>query len=321
LKLAVWDTDRTRPLIDGRVTAAGIDLDIEVLRPRQMFPRMLEHKEFDASELSLASLAALIGRGDHSFIGIPVMLSKIFRHSCIYVRADAGIRAPADLKGKRVGTTQFSATAAVFMKGLLEHEYGVRQSDMHWYMGGLDHPTEPLLIPLALPKDVQLDFLPEGETLERMLAEDRLDALLSIYIPPSFLQGSPKITRLFPHYRDAERSSYQRTHIFPIMHTLAMRQDFHGAHPWAARSLFDAFSRAKEIALGELYDTDSLKLGLPWLLDHVEEARAVFGEDWWAYGIEPNRPTLTALGQYVYEQGLSPRAVTPEDMFLEEFFN
>ena len=259
MKLAVWDTDRTRPLIDRRVTAVGIDLDVEVLRPRQMFPRMLDHKEFDASELSMASLAGLIGRGDRSFIGIPVMLSKIFRHSCIYVRTDAGIRTPADLKGKRVGTTQFSATATVFMKGLLQHEYGVHQSDMHWYVGGLDKPTEPPLIPLALPKDVQLNFLPDGETLERMLVEDRLDALLSIYIPPSFLQGSPKIMRLFPNYREAEKLFYQRTRIFPIMHTLAMRQDFQSAHPWAARSLFDAFCRAKEIALGELYDTEFSK--------------------------------------------------------------
>ncbi len=315
LKLACWDYDRTRPLIDGRVTPAGVDLAIEVLRPRQMFPRMLEHREFDASELSLASLAGLAGRGHSPFIGVPVMLSRFFRHSCIYVRADAGINEPRDLIGKRVGSTQFAATAVVFMKGMLKDEYGVDQSDMEWFIGGLDKPTETPLIPLATPPGVRLRFLGAGETLENMMAEDRLDALLSIYIPPSFLAGSPRIRRLFPDYRDVEKNYYRRTGIFPIMHTLAMRRDVHDAHPWAAKSLFDAFLTARKLALDELYDTDALRVGLPWLLDHVEELWSVFGRDWWPYGIEANRPTLEALGRYVFEQGLSPRVLAPEDMF------
>jgi 4,5-dihydroxyphthalate decarboxylase len=316
LKLACWDYDRTRPIIDGRARPAGIDLSIEVLRPRQMFPRMLEHREFDASELSLASLAGLVGRGASPFIGAPVMLSRFFRHSCIYTRRGAGIREPRDLVGKRVGATQFAATATVFMKGMLADEYGVRQSDMEWFIGGLDKPTETPLIPLATPPGVKLTFLGTGETLEKMLAEDRLDALLSIYIPPSFLARSPRIARLFPNYREVEADYYRRTRIFPIMHTLAMRRDVHDAHPWAAKSLYDAFVAARDLALGGLYDTDALRLGLPWLLDHVEELWSVFGEDWWAYGVEANRPTLSALGRYVFEQGLSPRIVTPDEMFV-----
>jgi 4,5-dihydroxyphthalate decarboxylase len=154
LKLACWDYDRTRPLIDGRVKPEGIKLDIEVLRPRQMFPRMLEHQEFDASEISLASHASLIGRGGSPFVAIPVMLSKIFRHSCFYVRVGSGIEKPEDLRGKRVGTTQFSATATTFMKGMLQHEYGVAQHEMHWFMGGLDAPTQAPLIPFTPPPGV-----------------------------------------------------------------------------------------------------------------------------------------------------------------------
>ncbi len=316
LKLACWDYDRTRPLMDGRVKPDRLRLEIEVLRPRQMFPRMLEHQDFDASELSLASLAGLIGRGESPFVGVPVMLSRFFRHSCIYVRAGARIHAPADLRGKRVGTTQFAATATVYMKGLLQDEYGVRQSDMQWFVGGLDKPTETPLIPLSPPPDVSVAFLGPGETLEGMMAQDRLDALLSIYIPPSFLAGSPRIARLFPNYREVERSYYQRTKIFPIMHALAMRKATLAEHPWAARALFDAFERARALALDELYDTDALRVGLPWLLDHVEELWSVFGRTWWPYGVELNRPTLAALGRYVHEQGLSPRIVTPDEMFV-----
>src|SRR5947199_9951708 len=147
LTLACWDYDRTRPLIDGRVKPDGIELDIEILRPRQAFQRMLENKEFHISELSLASYTALKGRGACPFVALPVALSKIFRHSCIYVRTDAGIEQPEDLKGKRVGTSQYSSTALVFMRGMLQHEYGVRDSDMHWALGGLNAFTESPLIP------------------------------------------------------------------------------------------------------------------------------------------------------------------------------
>jgi 4,5-dihydroxyphthalate decarboxylase len=318
LTLACWDYDRTRPLMDGRVRPEGIDLDIKVLRPRQTFQRMLDDQEFHVSELSLASYTALKGRGQCRFVAVPVALSKIFRHSCIYVRTDAGIKAPADLKGKRVGTSQYSSTALVFMRGMLQHEYGVAPSDLHWFMGGLNTFTEQPLIPLDLPKDVRLDFLPAGNTLERMFEAGELDALLSIYIPSLFLQGSPRITRLFPNFKTVEQDYYRRTRIFPIMHTVVLREDVYREHPWAARSIYQAFRAAKDLAVEGLYDTDALQLSLPWLLDHVEEARRVFGEDFWAYGLEPNRPTLAALGRFVHEQGLAPRTVSPDELFAPD---
>jgi 4,5-dihydroxyphthalate decarboxylase len=318
LTLACWDYDRTRPLMDGRVRPEGIDLDIKVLRPRQAFQRMLDDQEFHVSELSLASYTALKGRGQCRFVAVPVALSKIFRHSCIYVRTDAGIKAPADLKGKRVGTSQYSSTALVFMRGMLQHEYGVAPCDLHWFMGGLNTFTEQPLIPLDLPRDVRLDFLPAGNTLERMFEAGELDALLSIYIPSLFLQGSPRITRLFPNFKTVEQDYYRRTRIFPIMHTVVLREDVYREHPWAARSIYQAFRAAKDLAVEGLYDTDALQLSLPWLLDHVEEARRAFGEDFWSYGLEPNRPTLAALGRFVHEQGLSPRMVSPDELFAPD---
>jgi 4,5-dihydroxyphthalate decarboxylase len=315
LTLACWNYDRTRALIDGRVKPEGIELDIQLLRPRQTFQRMLDDREFQVSELSLASYAALKGRGDCPFVAIPVALSKIFRHSCIYVRTDAGIKTPADLKGKRVGTSQYSSTALVFMRGMLQHDHGVAPSDMHWFMGGLSTFTEQPLIPLDLPGNVRLDFLPAGQTLEAMFEAGELDALLSIYIPSLFLNGSPRIARLFPSFKQVEQDYYRRTGIFPIMHTVVLREDVYKAHPWAAKSIYQAFRAAKDLAVEGLYDTDALQLALPWLLDYVEESWRVFGKDFWSYGLEPNRATLAAIGRYVHEQGLSPRVVSPDELF------
>ena len=315
LTLACWDYDRTRPLIDGLVKPKGIDLKVEVLRPRQMFPRMLEKQEFHASELSLASYASLIGRGQCPFVAIPVALSKFFRHSCIYVRKGAGVRTPQDLKGKRVGTTQYSSTAVTFMRGMLKDEYGVEATDMHWFMGGLTKPTEAPLIPLDLPPEIRLDFVPEGDTLERMMVEERLDALLSIYIPKLFADEWVGIERLFPDFKAVEKDYYKRTGIFPIMHTIALREDVVREHPWVPASLYQAFCESRDIALEGLWDTDALRLGLPWLIDHVEEAWRVFGKDFWAYGMKANRPALEAVGRYVHEQHFSPRVVTAQEIW------
>lgn len=317
LKIAFWDYDRTRALIDGRVHAEGIDLDIHVLRPRIMFPRMLDHQEFDISELSLASYAALKARGNCPFVAIPVPLSRFFRHSCIYVRTDSGIRQPCDLKGKRVGTTQYGSTAATYIKGMLEDEYGVTASDMHWFMGGLTTPTQPPLIPLELPPSIRIEFLPAGQTLEQMLLDGELDALFSIYLPSIFVQGSPRISRLFPDFKAVEQDYYHRTGIFPIMHTIVLREEIHQSHPWVAPNIYNAFCKAKALATGRFYDTDALHLTLPWLIDHVEEAWRVLGKDFWAYGLPPNRPAIDAAGRYVHAQGLAPRVVYADEMFLD----
>lgn len=318
LTLACWDYDRTRPLIDGRVQAEGIDLEIKVLRPREAFSRMREHKEFGVSELSLSSYATLKGRGACPFVAVPVALSKIFRHSCIYVRTDAGIRIPQDLRGRRVGTTSLSSTGTVFMNGMLQHEYGVASEDIHWFIGGLDAPTPRPLISLNSSKTMKVDFLSEGQTLEQKVENGELDALFAISIPSIFQKGSPCITRLFPNYKEVEQDYYRRTRIFPIMHTVVIRDDVYREYPWVARSIFRAFCEARDLAVNGLYDTDALRLTLPWLISHVEETRRVFGKDFWSYGLESNRPALEAIGQYVYEQGLSPRTVKPDELFAPE---
>lgn len=319
ISLACWDYDRTRPLIDGRVKADGLDLNVQLMRPQQAFQAMLQRKEFHASEMSLANYTALKARGECLFVGIPVMLSKMFRQSCIYVRSDAGIRTPADLKGKRAGTAQFTSTGVVFVKGMLQHEYGVMQSDMDWWIGGLHAPVQPPVAPPPSPPGVRMQYLTAEQTLEEMFKAGELDVLFSNHFPALFEQGWPGIARLFPDYKSVEQDYHRRTGIFPIMHTVVIREDVHREHPFVARSLYKAFCDARDLAMDGLYDTDALRLLLPWLLDHIEETRSVLGKDFFAYGLKPNRPALTAIGQYLHEQGLAPRVVTPEELFLPGF--
>jgi 4,5-dihydroxyphthalate decarboxylase len=314
LTLACWDYDRSRPLIDGRVKPDGIDLDIRVMRPREAFRRMLEGNEFHACEMSLASHAILKAQDDTRFVGIPAMLSKIFRHSGMFVRKDAKIAGPKDLTGKRIGTNRYSSTGLVYMRGLLQHEYGAPPDALRWCIGPLHDVREHPQIPSNL-KPSDYEIVPPGETLETMLAAGRIDAIFSNDIPPLFLEGSPVIARLFPDFKRAEQDYYRRTRIFPVMHILVLRGDVHRTHPDVAASLYAAFCKAKDMALEGLYDSDALLLTLPFLLGHIEEARETFGADFWAYGVEPNRPALTALGRYLHEQGLAPRAVIPEDLF------
>jgi 4,5-dihydroxyphthalate decarboxylase len=318
LTLACWNYDRTRPLMDGRVKPDGIDLDLRVMRPRDAFPRMLKAQEFQASEMSLASYVSLKGQGDCPFVAIPVALSKIFRHDCIYVRPDAGIRTPCDLKGKRVGAMQYASTGVVYIRGLLQHDYDVHARDMNWFIGGLETPAAAAALPSTLPRDINVQLLPAARTLADMMAAGELDALISLYIPESFMAGAPHIARLFQNPKEVAKEYYGRTGIFPIMHTVVIRQDVHAEHPWVARSLYQAFCAARDLAIEGLYDTDALHLSLPFLIDHVEETCRVFGKDFWSYGLAPNRPALAAIGQYVFEQHLSPRPVAPEELFVME---
>jgi 4,5-dihydroxyphthalate decarboxylase len=316
LTLACWDYDRTRPLMDGRVKPEGIELDIQVMRPREIFPRMLQNAEFDVSELSLSGYMTAVAKGDERFTGIPVALSKIFRHSCFYVRTGAGIQRPEDLKGKRVGSINYTSTGVIFMRGLLQHEYGVRPQEMQWVTGQLNPSTERVPpATVALPEGVAVQPVAEGQTLEGMLERGELDALLSLYIPAMFEQGSPRVARLFPDYKRVEQDYYRRTGIFPIMHTVVIRRDVCDEQPWVAGSMYRAFCQARDVALGALYDTDALRAGLPWLIDHIEETWSVLGKDFWSYGVEPNRRTIEALAQYLVEQGFTSRRVAPEELF------
>ncbi len=315
LSMACWDYDRTRPLVDRRVAPEGIALNIELMRPRAAFTRILESDDFDLGEVSLASYVRLVSQGDQRFVGLPVPLSKMFRHSCIYVRAGSGINAPHDLIGKRIGAPQLDSTGIVFIKGMLSDEFGIGPEQIQWVLGGLEAPA---VAPKAFPqKHGKVEVLGDDDTLVRALDEGRVDAILSNHLPSSFRAGSPRIGRLFTDFKAIERDYFVRTGILPVMHVIVIRERVHRADSTVAPRLYHAFRAARDLAVDGLYDTDALRLSLPWLIDHVEEARRTFGLDFWSYGLAANRKAFEAICRYQVEQGFASRLVRPEELFVE----
>ena len=301
LTLACGRYDRTQPLIDGRVRVEGVELNYLALRPGETFWRQLNNGEFDASEMSLSSYTILRSEGDERFIAIPVFPSRVFRHSAVYVRVDSPIESPGELKGKRIGVGDYQMTAAVWVRGFLQHDYGVRPEHMRWVAGQPIRRIQP-------PEGVSLESIPEGASLEAMLERGEIDALVSVMMPHRL--GS-SVRRLFRDYRKVEADYYRRTRIFPIMHTLALRRSVYEKNPWLAVSLYKAFCRAREVSFAWLYDTDALAVSLPWVIDEVERTREVA----WDYSIHGSRPTLEALVQYLDEQKLTRRRMQVEELF------
>jgi 4,5-dihydroxyphthalate decarboxylase len=302
LTLACGRYDRTQALIDGRVRPEGVaELTCLALRPGETFWRMLNHEEFDASEMSLSSYTILRSEGDERFVAIPVFPSRVFRHNALYLRAGSPLRDPRELKGKRIGVGDYQMTAAVWTRGFLQHEYGVRPGDVAWVIGRPIRAIQP-------PSGVRLEALPEGTTLEQMLARGEIDALVSVMLPKGLGQS---VRRLFPDYRDVELAYYRKTGIFPIMHTLVLRRAVYEKDPWLAISLYRAFCRSRDLALRQAYDTDALAVSSPWIIDEIERAREVR----WDYSIEGSRPTLEALVQYLDEQQLTRRRMAVAELF------
>ena len=302
LTLACGRYDRTQALIDARVRIEGVsELDYLALRPGETFWRMLNHEEFDASEMSLSSYTILRSEGDDRFIAIPVFPSRVFRQNALYVRADSPLREPRELKGKRIGVGDYQMTAAVWTRGFLQHEYGVRPQDLTWVVG------KPIRA-IRQPRDVRIETLGAGALLEAMLEQGEIDALMSVMIPTAI---GKTLRRLIPDFRHVELAYYRKTRIFPIMHTLVLRRSVYEAHPWLAVNLYRAFVRARNMALRHMYDTDALTVSLPWVIDEVERSKEVA----WDYSIEGSRPTLEALVQYLDEQELTRRRMDVAELF------
>lgn len=317
LTVACGNYDRTYALQTGAVQAEGIRLNYVPLEAEEIFWRMGHHQEFDASEMSLSNHITMISRGHSPFVAIPVFPSRFFRHSCIFINTDSGIKGPADFKGKRIGAPEYSITAAVWIRGFLSDDYGVRAQDTQWFVGGQEEAGRRERVKLTLPPEIKVDSIPDDKTLNGMLESGEIDALISARSPSCFLKGSPKVKRLFPNYKDVEIDYYKRTKIFPIMHVLVIRKEIYDKNPWIARSLYKAFNDAKDLAIKNLnFPTNTLSCTLPWLAWEREQLREIFGPDWWPYGIEANRHVLEHLIRYMGEQDLLERSLKVEEVFV-----
>ena len=315
LTLACWDYDRTRPILDGTVSAEGLDLVGIVMSPGELFARMWKYREFDISEMSMSDYTIMTARGQSPFIAIPVFPSRIFRHSCIYINSKAGISRPEDLVGKRIGAPNYQMTAAVWARAALHHDYNVQPQAVEWLWGGQEKPGGGARVALNLPDGFNVSSIPEGKTLSGMLDSGELDALITPFFPSPFLSGSPNVVRLFPESRSVEEDYYRRTRLFPIMHTVVIQREVYEANPWVAHSLFEAFMEAKRLAYEEIHETDALKITLPWAVSEVEAMRTLMGDDFWPYGVKANKGHLDTFGQYLVEQGLLPKPPDIADLF------
>ena len=315
LSVAVGDYDRTRPLIDGAVQIDGVDPVFMTLTPEEIFFRAFRHAEFDICELSLSSFTVRTARGDNPYVGIPAFPSRAFRHTSICVRKDRGIEAPADLRGRRIGTPEYQLTACVWARALLQEEYGVRPSEISWVRGGMEQPGREEKIALSLPADIKIEQAPAGETLSGMLERGELDGIIGPRAPSCFERGHPEVGWLFADPTAVASDHYRRTGIFPIMHVLGVRKSLAEHHPWLPAALLKAFEQAKVRALAHLTDTSATKVTLPFVEEQLRRARQLMGEDFWSYGVQRNRAVLDVFLNHHYAQGLSPRRVTIEELF------
>jgi 4,5-dihydroxyphthalate decarboxylase len=318
LTLACGDYDRTRGLRWGLVETEGIDLNYLCMPVEETFWRTARFLEFDASEMSMGSYLIRRSRGIDDLVAIPAFPSRMFRHAYYFIHSGSGIKEPADLVGRRMAVPEYQVTAAIWMRGILEHEYGVAPQDMRWYSGGLYEPGRIEKQHITLPEGVHLESIPEGRTLSEMIATGEVEALITPRAPLTFRDGTDRVRRLFPNYRDDERHYYRRTGIFPIMHTVVIKRSVLDAHPWVAMNLYKAFCAAKDEFVNSLSDDSAMRLMLPGMIADLEDAHELMGEDFWSYGLEPNRKVLETLMSYALEQGLMERPMVLDDLFAPE---
>lgn len=316
LSVAIGDYDRTRPLTDGSVQIDGVTPTFLLLSPEEMFFRAFRHADFDVCELSLSSFTVRTARGDNPYVGIPVFPSRAFRHTSIVVRTDRGIRTPADLKGRRIGTPEYQLSACVWARAILQDEFGVKPEDIIWVRGGMEQPGRLEKIKLDLPPNVRLESAPPEQTLSQMLAAGEIDGIVGPRLPSCFERGGANVGWLFPDTVQTAMDYYRRTRIFPIMHLIGIRRTLVEKNPWLPATLLKAFCEAKDETLERLSDTSATKVTLPFVEEQLVAARRLMGADFWSYGLdEVNRNVLDTFLAHHHAQGLSARRLSAHELF------
>ncbi len=308
--------DRMLALYTGEVQPEGIDLNfLAIDNPRQIFDRMGKNLDFDACEMSSSEVVSRLAAGRDEMVALPVFPSRVFRHGFITVNRRA-VKTPKDLEGKRIGVPLYTQTAALFIRGLLQDEYGVDLSGVHWVQGATNSPeSHGNPSPPPLLRQVSIEQNTSGRSLSELLETGDIQAILGSGLPAA-LRTNPDVQRLFPDFHAVELDYFRRTRIFPIMHLVAMRRDVYEKHPFVATSLYKAMSEAKDLALAKMRDVGTLRYMLPGMTAELDEIDATFGGDPWPYGVEANRPTLEALVRYMAEQSLIKAPIPVEQLFV-----
>ncbi len=311
--------DRMLALQTGEIKPEGIDLNFLVMdNPREIFDRMSSRLEFDACEMSSSEYVSRLAANKLPFVGLPVFASRVFRHGFIIVNRKH-VTSAADFAGKRVGVPLYTQTAAIFIRGLMQHDLGIDLSKIEWVQGAINEPVgygNPSVMPMLKSANIKQNT--SGKSLSDLLEAGEIHAIIGSNLPRA-LGRHPDVVRLFSDYRAREKDYYRRTKIFPIMHLVVIRKEIYDEHPFVATSLYNAFCAAKDRAREKMRFSGTLRYMLPWLADDIEEIDRVFGGDCWPYGIEPNRPTLEALVTYMVEQGLIAEKIPIEKLFVPTF--
>lgn len=308
LTLACGTYDINRGLIDGEVRPQGIDLTVLTYPSPERHWRMGRNKEFDVCEFSMSTFLMLHGRGDNPFTAIPAFPHRRFRHSFIFVNADAGIHTPKDLEGRKVGLRSWQTTAGLWCRGILADDYDVDLHKIQW----LCQDEED--VPFEVPPQYSIERVPEGKKVTQMLEEGEVDALIYPEMPGAVLRGDPRVTRLFPDYKAEEMAHYTKTGFFPIMHTVVIKRELLDDNAWIAVNMLEAFRASKDLAFRKMEDPRSISLA--WVRDLIEEQRRVLGSDPWCYQFEPNRKAIEAMIRWSHEQGMIPEIFPAESLFV-----
>ncbi|MBM3530617.1 MAG: ABC transporter substrate-binding protein [Alphaproteobacteria bacterium] len=312
ITLACGNYEIVRALIDGTVEPDGIDLTVLTdMDSTTRHWRFLRGQEFDMAETSCSSYIVARDQG-LPFQALPVFLHRRFRHGFVFINATKGIKKPTDLIGRKVGIKSYLVTAGHWMRGILEHEYGVPHRSIEWF-AEIDEDVD-----FTFPKELKFTRLPDDKSVETMLAEGELDALIHSDIIKPMMQGDPRVGRLWPDHKAEEIRYFRKTGIFPIMHVMGIKPEIVKEHPWVPINMFQAFEKAKSLAMKRMENPRIAPLA--WYREAWEEQQEVIGPDPWEYGLtDRNRHTLETIAGYSHEQGLTKRRMTLDDLFVSVF--
>ncbi|PWE53435.1 4,5-dihydroxyphthalate decarboxylase [Metarhizobium album] len=315
LTIACRAYDRVIPLMDGRVRVEGCNTTVVPLKMEEILSRAYGRAEFDVAELSMSSHIITTELGISPYVAIPVFISRMFRHSAIYIRTDRGISRPEDLLGKLVGVPEYQMTAALWVRGMLSDVYGVASDKISWRTGGLSQPGRQEKFGLTFGAPFDVKPIPADQTLDAMFARGDLDAIVSARAPSCYLNRSAPVDRLFRDFVSEEKSYFRKTGLFPIMHVIGVRRDLVERNPWLPTSVFKAFAASKTACMAAIEDDNALQVTMPWALQNYAEAKDVMGREFWPYGVGQNQNALSAMIRYSREQGLTHKIDDIADLF------
>jgi 4,5-dihydroxyphthalate decarboxylase len=321
LKVAGYKLDRVEALINGKVQIEGCDAQFEIAAIGDMNTDVFSGSQSrEVTEIGLHPfMLAYANEGFRDYSLLPIFPLRSFRHKSIFIRNDRGINKPEDLRGKKIATPGFSSTSLTWIRGILQHEYDVKPEDIQWIVSSKDSSAKDAgkvsKQENMIPKGLSVTKGPEGKDESDLIESGEVDALFHAAEPRAYVQGHSKVVRLFSDFRKTERAYFAKTGIFPMMHAIAIRNDVVKANPWLPEAVFKAYSEAKTSTYDHLRKMGWATISLPWIGQEIEETRKLMGDNYWPYGIEPNRKALEALCLYSYEQGLAKKKLKIEDLF------